>query len=332
MRLILVLSRENSDTDRESGPGSEPCASPIWRRRNTGHRPGWHGRGHPMLQKVLDRESTDSADAYLHEIGNLPLLTVADERRLGNLIKNGTPEQAEAARRKMTVSNLRLVVSIARKYSGHGLALIDLIQEGNLGLMRAVNKFDAERGFKFSTYATWWIRQRITRAINDQSRMVRLPVCTLQGLARLHKASQGFVQDHGRTPSREELALTGGISVDKINELLAAEGREPMLLETRVTDDPEAAELGDMVPDTTEPSADEKAARAILKQQILDAVRQLSGREREVIILRFGLQDGRPRSRHEIGKAFGISKTRILQIERSALEELRQQAETVGWL
>ncbi len=285
-----------------------------------------------MAQKLLDREYTDSADDYLHEIGNLPLLTFEEERYLGNHIKNGTPEQAEAAKRKMTLCNLRLVVSVARKYAGHGLPLIDLIQEGNLGLMRAVNKFDFERGFKFSTYATWWIRQRITRAINDQSRIVRLPVCTLQGLARLHRASQGFVQEHGRAPSREELAQVGCVPADKVDELLEAEGREPLLLETKVSDDPEAAELADLVPDTTEPSPEEKAARAILKQQILDAVRSLSGREREVIILRFGLHDGRPRSRHEIGKAFGISKTRILQIERSALEELRQQAEAVGWL
>ena len=285
-----------------------------------------------MLQRLLDREFADSADAYLHEIGNLPLLTARDERHLGDLIKNGTPEQAEAATRKLIVSNLRLVVSIARKYSGRGLPLMDLIQEGNLGLMRAVTKFDFERGFKFSTYATWWIRQRITRAINDQCRIVRLPVCALQGLARLHKSSQAFVQQHARAPSREELAIINCITVDKVDELLEAEAREPMLLETKVSDDPEAAELADLVADTTEPSSEEKAARAILKEQILNAVDRLPGREREVIILRFGLHDGRPRSRHEVGKAFGISKTRILQIERSALEELRQHAESVGWI
>jgi len=285
-----------------------------------------------MLQTFLDRETADSADSYLHEIGNLPLLKASDERYLGNLIKNGTPEQAEAAKRRLIVSNLRLVVSIARKYAGRGLPLMDLIQEGNLGLMRAVTKFDFERGFKFSTYATWWIRQRITRAINDQCRIVRLPVCALQGLARLHKSSQTFVQDHGRTPSREELAAMNCITVDKVDELLEAEGREPMLLETKVSDDPEAAELGDIVADTSEPSPEEKAARAILKNQMLHAVDSLPGREREVIILRFGLHDGRPRSRHEVGKAFGISKTRILQIERSALEELRQHAESVGWI
>ena len=285
-----------------------------------------------MLQKLLDREFTDSADDYLHEIGNLPLLTARDERHIGDVIKNGTPEQAEAAKRRLIVSNLRLVVSIARKYSNRGLPLMDLIQEGNLGLMRAVVKFDFERGFKFSTYATWWIRQRITRAINDQCRIVRLPVCALQGLARLHKSSQAFVQEHGRAPSREELAIINCITVDKVDELLEAEGREPMLLETRVSDDPEAAELADLVADTTEPSSEEKAARAILKDQILNAVDRLPGREREVIILRFGLHDGRPRSRHEVGKAFGISKTRILQIERSALEELREHAESVGWI
>jgi len=285
-----------------------------------------------MLQRLLDRESPDSADSYLHEIGNLPLLTARDERYLGDLIKHGTPEQAEAAKRRLIVSNLRLVVSIARKYAGHGLPLMDLVQEGNLGLMRAVNKFDYERGFKFSTYATWWIRQRITRAINDQCRVVRLPVCALQGIARLHKASQSFVQEHGRTPSRDELATVACTTVDKVDELLEAEGREPMLLETRVSDDPEAAELADLVADTTEPSPEEKAARAMLKEQILKAVDVLPGREREVIILRFGLHDGRPRSRHEVGKAFGISKTRILQIERSALEELRQHAEVVGWI
>ena len=284
-----------------------------------------------MLQKMLDRETNDSADAYLHEIGDLPLLTVEDERRLGSAIKNGSADEAEEARRVLTVSNLRLVVSIARKYAGHGLPLIDLIQEGNLGLIRAVEKFDYERGFKFSTYATWWIRQRITRAINDQCRIVRLPVCTLQGLARLHRASQNFVQEYGRMPSREELANISCVSVEKVDELLEAEGKEPVLLENKISDDPEAAELADLVADTNQLSPEEKAARAILKDQILDAVNLLSGRAREVIILRFGLNDGRPRSRHEVGKAFGISKTRILQIERSALEELRQQAETVGW-
>jgi RNA polymerase primary sigma factor len=285
-----------------------------------------------MLQKVLDRDPADSADDYLHEIGNLPLLTAEDERYLGNLIKNGTPDEAERASRKLIVSNLRLVVSIARKYAGHGLPLMDLIQEGNLGLMRAVTKFDFERGFKFSTYATWWIRQRITRAINDQCRIVRLPVCALQGLARLHRANQGFIQEHGRNPTKEELAVAACITTEKVDELLGAESREPMLLETRVSDDPEAAELADLVPDTTELPADEKAARAMLKGQILDAVNGLQGREREVIILRFGLHDGKPRSRHEVGKAFGISKTRILQIERSALEELREKAESVGWV
>ena len=284
-----------------------------------------------MLQKMLDREMNDSADAYLHEIGDLPLLTVADERRLGSAIKNGSADEAEEARQVLIVSNLRLVVSIARKYAGHGMPLIDLIQEGNLGLIRAVDKFDYERGFKFSTYATWWIRQRITRAINDQCRIVRLPVCTLQGLSRLHRASQNFVQEHGRMPSREELADISCVSVEKVDDLLEAEGKEPILLENQISDDPEAAELADLVADTNQLSPEEKAARAMLKDNILDAVNLLSGREREVIILRFGLNDGRPRSRHEVGKAFGISKTRILQIERSALEELRQQAESVGW-
>jgi RNA polymerase primary sigma factor len=284
-----------------------------------------------MLQKMLDRDPSDSADAYLQEIGDLPLLKAEDERRLGDAIKNGGAEDAEEARQVLIVSNLRLVVSIARKYAGHGMPLTDLIQEGNLGLIRAVEKFDFERGFKFSTYATWWIRQRITRAINDQSRIVRLPVCTLQGLARLHRASQEFIQENGRSPSREELANISSVSVDKVDELLEAESKEPMLLEAKVSEDPEAAELADMIADTNQPSPEEKAARAILKTQILNAINQLSGREREVIILRFGLNDGRPKSRHEVGKAFGISKTRILQIERSALEELRQQAETVGW-
>lgn len=283
------------------------------------------------MQKTLDRETAESTDSYLREIGNIPLLTAEEERYLGFTIRNGNPEEAEKARRKLTVSNLRLVVSIARKYAGHGVPLMDLIQEGNLGLMRAVNKFDFERGYKFSTYATWWIRQRITRAINDQCRIVRLPVCALQGLARLRRASQGFVQEHGRVPSREELALATAIPVEKVNELMEAEGREPMLLETRISDDPEGAELADLIADTTDLSSEEKAARAIMKDQILNAVDCLPGREREVIILRFGLHDGRQRSRHEVGRAFGISKTRILQIERSALEELRQQAEAVGW-
>jgi RNA polymerase primary sigma factor len=284
-----------------------------------------------MLQGTLDREAIDAVDTYLHEIGSTPLLTAEEERQLGDAIKNGAPLEAEKAKQKLITSNLRLVVSIARKYAGHGLPLIDLIQEGNLGLIRAVEKFDFERGFKFSTYATWWIRQRITRAINDQCRIVRLPVCTLQGLARLQKANQGFIQQYGRMPSREELAAISSVSVEKVNELLEAEGREPVLLETKITEDPEAVEIADLVADSGQISPEEKAARSILKTQILEAVNLLPGREREVIILRFGLYDGHPKSRHEVGKAFGISKTRILQIERSALEELRQQAEAVGW-
>jgi RNA polymerase primary sigma factor len=282
-------------------------------------------------QRILNQPATDSADDYLHEIGNTPLLTFEEERHLGERIKHGTPDEAKEASRKLIVSNLRLVVSIARKYAGRGLPLTDLIQEGNLGLMRAVDKFDFERGFKFSTYATWWIRQRITRAINDQCRIVRLPVCALQGLARLHRAGQGFLQEHGRTASRQELALAACTTVEKADELLEAEGREPMLLETRISDDPEATELADLVADTTQPLPEERAARAILRDQILAAVGALPVREREVIILRFGLHDGHPRSRHEVGKSFGISKTRILQIERSALQELKQQAEAVGW-
>jgi RNA polymerase primary sigma factor len=285
-----------------------------------------------VMSVILDREYVDSTDSYLHEIGDMPILTAREERVLGERIKNGPPAEAEEAKRKLTTSNLRLVVSIARKYVGHGLPLMDLIQEGNLGLMRAVEKFDYERGFKFSTYATWWIRQRITRAINDQCRIVRLPVCTLQGLARLHRVSQGFIQEYGRNPSNQELAKEAGITIDKVDELLQAEGREPMLLETHISDDPEAAELADLVADTTQPTSEEKAARAILKDQILDAIETLPEREREVVILRFGLHDGFPRSRHEIGKVFGISKTRILQIERSALKELRQQADVVGWM
>jgi len=285
-----------------------------------------------MMPELLDREYVDSTDSYLHEIGDTPILTAKEERELGDRIKNGTPVEAEEAKRKLTVSNLRLVVSIARKYTGHGLPLMDLIQEGNLGLIRAVEKFDFERGFKFSTYATWWIRQRITRAINDQCRIVRLPVCTLQELARLHRASQGFVQKYGRNPSRQELAKESGITTNKVDELLQAEGREPILLETHISDDPEAAELADLVADTTELSSEEKAARVILRDQILNAVETLPDREREVVILRFGLHDGCPKSRHEIGKVFGISKTRILQIERSALEELRQHTDVIGWM
>ncbi len=284
-----------------------------------------------MIHRTLDYENNDSAATYLQEIGNLPLLNAEDERRLGYAMKNGAPEEAEEARRVLTVSNLRLVVSIARKYAGHGLSLMDLIQEGNLGLMRAVTKFDFERGFKFSTYATWWIRQRITRAINDQCRIVRLPVCTLQGLSRMNRISQGFVQEFGRQPTRDELAIRSGVSVEKVDELKEAENCEPVLLENRVSDDPEAVEIGDLIADHDQIAPDEKAAQSLLKDQMMDAIALLPGREREVIILRFGLRDGKPRSRYEVGKVFGISKTRILQIERSALEELRQQAEAVGW-
>jgi RNA polymerase primary sigma factor len=283
------------------------------------------------LREGVRTEVAETAGDYLGEIASIPLLTAEDERRLGSQIKHGKPDEAEEARRQLTTANLRLVVSIARKYVGHGLPLMDLIQEGNLGLMRAVNKFDYERGFRFSTYATWWIRQRITRAITNQCRIVRLPICTLQGLAKLHRANHEFIQQYGRLPTGEELAVTSGMSSDRVAELLEAEGREPVLLETRIGDDQEATELADIIPDTSQPSSEDQATGALLREWIFDALSSLPDRERDVIMLRFGLQDGRQRSRHEVGEEFGISKERIRQIERNALSELRQRAEAVGW-
>ncbi|MCS6829720.1 MAG: RNA polymerase sigma factor RpoD [Armatimonadota bacterium] len=261
----------------------------------------------------------DSVRMWLREIGKTPLLTPEEEQRLARLVAQGDEE----AKRKLTLANLRLVVSIAKRYSGRGMAFSDLIQEGNLGLIRAVEKFDYRRGYKFSTYATWWIRQAITRAIADQARTIRIPVHMVETINRLMKQRSRLEQKLGRTPTAEELAEDMGISVDKVNEIIRI-APEPLSLDTPVGEE-EDSHLMDFIEDDNCDSPAEVADRSLLRDRIEEALRVLTDREREVIKMRFGLIDGMPHTLEEVGKHFNVTRERIRQIEAKAIKKLRNR-------
>lgn len=261
----------------------------------------------------------DSVRMWLREIGKTPLLTPEEEQRLARLVAQGDEE----AKRKLTLANLRLVVSIAKRYSGRGMAFADLIQEGNLGLIRAVEKFDYRRGYKFSTYATWWIRQAITRAIADQARTIRIPVHMVETINRLMKRRSHLEQKLGRTPTPEELAEDMGISVEKVNEIIRI-APEPLSLDTPVGEEDDS-QLMDFIEDSSCDSPSEIADRSILRDRIEEALRVLTEREREVIKLRFGLIDGMPHTLEEVGKYFNVTRERIRQIEAKAIKKLRSR-------
>lgn len=259
----------------------------------------------------------DPVRMYLKEIGKVPLLSADEEIDLALRMENGDIE----AKRRLAEANLRLVVSIAKRYVGRGMQFLDLIQEGNLGLIKAVEKFDYKRGFKFSTYATWWIRQAITRAIADQARTIRIPVHMVETINKLIRVSRQLLQELGREPQPDEIAKEIGMSVEKVREIMKI-SQEPVSLETPIGEE-EDSHLGDFIPDDDAPAPAEAAAFTLLKEQLIDVLDTLTAREEKVLRLRFGLDDGRARTLEEVGKEFNVTRERIRQIEAKALRKLR---------
>lgn len=259
----------------------------------------------------------DPVRMYLKEIGKVPLLSADEEIELAKRMEEGD----EDAKQRLCEANLRLVVSIAKRYVGRGMLFLDLIQEGNLGLIKAVDKFDYRKGYKFSTYATWWIRQAITRSIADQARTIRIPVHMVETINKLIRVSRQLLQTYGREPSPEEIGKEMGIPVEKVREIQKI-ALEPVSLETPIGEE-EDSHLGDFIPDEDVPSPAEAAAFSMLKEQLLEVLSTLTDREQKVLKLRFGLEDGRARTLEEVGKEFDVTRERIRQIEAKALRKLR---------
>ena len=259
----------------------------------------------------------DPVRMYVKEIGKVPLLTAEEEIELAKRMEQGDEE----AKRKLAEANLRLVVSIAKRYVGRGMLFLDLIQEGNLGLIKAVEKFDYRKGYKFSTYATWWIRQAITRAIADQARTIRIPVHMVETINKLIRVSRQLLQEYGREPQPEEIAKEMGISEEKVREIMKI-AQEPISLETPIGEE-EDSHLGDFIPDEDAPAPAEAAAFNLLKEQLMEVLDTLTPREEKVLRLRFGLDDGRARTLEEVGREFNVTRERIRQIEAKALRKLR---------
>ena len=259
----------------------------------------------------------DPVRMYLKEIGHVPLLTAEEEVELAQRMEAGDEE----ARHRLEEANLRLVVSIAKRYVGRGMLFLDLIQEGNLGLLKAVEKFDYSKGYKFSTYATWWIRQAITRAIADQARTIRIPVHMVETINKLVRISRQLLQELGRDPRPEEIAKEMGISVARVHEIMKI-AQEPVSLETPIGEE-EDSHLGDFIEDEAAPAPAEAASFMLLREQLEEVLETLTDREKNVLRLRFGLEDGRSRTLEEVGQSFGVTRERIRQIEAKALRKLR---------
>ena len=259
----------------------------------------------------------DPVKVYLKEIGKVPLLTAEEEIDLAIRIEEGD----ESARKKLAESNLRLVVSIAKRYVGRGMSFLDLIQEGNLGLIKAVEKFDYTKGFKFSTYATWWIRQAITRAIADQARTIRIPVHMVETINKVKKTASKLLHENGREPTDEEIAEKLDMTVEKVRDIQRV-SQEPVSLDTPIGEE-EDSHLGDFIPDDEAVTPADAASSLMLKEELIGALDTLNDREARVLSLRFGLDDGRPRTWEEVGKEFDVTRERIRQIEAKALRKLR---------
>lgn len=275
---------------------------------------------HEDLEASLSTEGInidDPVKVYLKEIGRVPLLSTEEEIELATRMANGDPY----ARKRLSEANLRLVVSIAKRYVGRGMQFLDLIQEGNLGLIKAVEKFDHTKGFKFSTYATWWIRQAITRAIADQARTIRIPVHMVETINKVKKVSSQLLHQNGHEPTAEEVAEKLDMPVDKVREIIRV-AQEPVSLETPIGEE-EDSHLGDFIPDDDAPAPAEAASHTLLKEQLGDVLSTLTEREEKVLRLRFGLEDGRSRTLEEVGKEFNVTRERIRQIEAKALRKLR---------
>lgn len=267
-------------------------------------------------QALSDVGLDDPVKMYLKDIGQVPLLTTDEELELAQKMSEGQ----EAAKKRLSEANLRLVVSIAKRYVGRGMLFLDLIQEGNLGLMKAVEKFDYQKGFKFSTYATWWIRQSITRAIADQARTIRIPVHMVETINRLVREQRILLQELGREPTLEELAERMGVSIERVSEIQKI-AQDPVSLETPIGE--EDSHLGDFIEDDKTPTASDSVASTMLKEQIARVLDTLTPREEKVLRLRYGIDDGRPRTLEEVGKEFNVTRERIRQIEAKALRKLR---------
>ena len=281
----------------------------------------------PKPEELTDEELLGSNSAkvndpvrmYLKEIGVVPLLSNEEEKELAIAVENGDLE----AKQRLAEANLRLVVSIAKRYVGRGMQFLDLIQEGNMGLMKAVDKFDYSKGFKFSTYATWWIRQAITRAIADQARTIRIPVHMVETINKLIRISRQLLQDKGREPTPEEIAEGMGITAERVREIQKI-AQEPVSLETPIGEE-EDSHLGDFIEDQDAVAPDDAASYILLQEQIEDVFTCLTDREQQVLILRFGLKDGKPRTLEEVGQHFNVTRERIRQIEGKALTKLRNR-------
>lgn len=275
------------------------------------------------IDKFLAEEGVaidDPVRMYLKDIGKIPLLDPEREAYLAERIALGDQD----AKNELVEANLRLVVSIAKKHVGRGMYFLDLIQEGNLGLMKAVDKFDHTKGYKFSTYATWWIRQAITRAIANQARTIRIPVHMVETIHRVSRASRQLLQEYGREPTTDEIAEKLGMSADKVREIMKA-SQDPVSLETPIGEEDDS-HLGDFIPDDSSPTPAEAVSYQLLREQLNKVLHTLTPREEMVIKLRFGLEDGRTRTLEEVGKEFNITRERIRQIEAKALRKLRHQS------